>query len=350
MKNAFLVVFAAFLSCAPVFAREAADFKEVYDLLRANLAGVDEAELNKAAVAGLISQLSPRVSLVTEAKGSNAASVVEGVLKTAIYDQSYAYIRLGKFGKGIEKETQEAFDKLAASNRVRGLVLDLRYSSGDNYAAAAALADWFFTSEQPLLDYGDGLKKSAAKAKAFSLPLTVLVNKKTSGAAEAFTGVLKQAGVGLVLGSTTAGQASIAREFTLKNGQHIRIATTPVKYGDGKPFPLAGIAPDITVEVAADEEKGYFDDAFKLFAKAPAPVDPHLTTGGKDPVTGTNRPPRRRMNEAELVRMTREGQSPETDTVGREPDVLKPMIHDPVLARAIDLLKGLAVVRQARNS
>src|SRR5947207_3082897 len=82
-----------------------------------------------------------------------------------------------------------------------------------------AIADLFFSTEKPLLDYGDGLIKSKVKTNAFSLPLTVLVNRQTTGAAEAFAGILRQAQVGLLLGTNTAGKATIGKEFTLQTGQ-----------------------------------------------------------------------------------------------------------------------------------
>src|SRR5207248_2950745 len=44
---------------------DAPDFKEVYDLVRTHLPGMTESELNRAAVQGLVSNLSPRLSLVT---------------------------------------------------------------------------------------------------------------------------------------------------------------------------------------------------------------------------------------------------------------------------------------------
>jgi hypothetical protein len=65
--------------------------------------------------------------------------------------------------------------------------------------------------------------------------------------------------------------------------------------------------------------------------------------------SGTNRPARRpRFNEAELVRERREGISEADMTASRERELDKPLVSDPVLARALDLLKGLALVRQAR--
>ena len=53
---------------------QAPDFKEVYDLIRAHLAGMSEAQLNRAAVGALVSGLAPRVSLVTNAAAASAAA------------------------------------------------------------------------------------------------------------------------------------------------------------------------------------------------------------------------------------------------------------------------------------
>jgi hypothetical protein len=55
------------------------------------------------------------------------------------------------------------------------------------------------------------------------------------------------------------------------------------------------------------------------------------------------------LNEAELVREHREGADLDAEpAAGREPEPEKPVVRDPVLARALDLLKGLAVVRHSR--
>ena len=44
---------------------ETPGFSEVYDAIRAHLAGESDADLNRAAVQGLVSALAPRVSLLT---------------------------------------------------------------------------------------------------------------------------------------------------------------------------------------------------------------------------------------------------------------------------------------------
>jgi len=67
--------------------------------------------------------------------------------------------------------------------------------------------------------------------------------------------------VGLLIGTNTAGKATIGKEFPLKNGQRLWIATSLVKLGNGQSFPPAGLQPDIQIEVSPQDEKAYFKDA-----------------------------------------------------------------------------------------
>ena len=116
--------------------------------------------------------------------------------------------------------------------------------------------------------------------------------------------------------------------------------------GDVRIFvPLKGL-----VDVAAEEEHQYYDDAYKVLAKAP-----RITSGISTNEAGlslTNRRAPRRISEAELVRMQRDGQSLDFETapISRESAPAKAGIQDPALGRALDLLKGLAVVQQFRPS
>ena len=327
----------------------APDFKEVYELLRSNLAGADDAELNRASVQSLLTQLQPRAALIGESKEANRGTNAESAIRTAVFDGEYGYVRVGQIGPGADKQVLAACQQLMASNKLKGIVFDLRFAGGQDYAAATALADMFFSKEKPLLDYGSGMKNSTAKTNAFSLPLTLLVNKETTGAAEAFAGVLRASDIGLLLGTNTAGKATMGKEFPLKTGQRLWIATALVKLGNGKSFPASGLQPDIHVEVSAADEQAYFEDAYKLLPKAN-----HLASNPTNQTTLsiTNRPPRHRPSEAELVRMHRDGEVPDPDAPpakGRETEMPPHVIYDPALARAIDLLKGLSVVQQFRS-
>ncbi|HWN94301.1 MAG TPA: S41 family peptidase [Methylomirabilota bacterium] len=327
-------------------ASDTPDFKEIYDLLRANAGAVGEEELNRAAVEGLLAKLDSRVWLINPSQTSSAETNFAPVSSSALFDEHYGYIRVARVGPQLPAAFSGALEKLAATNKLKGLVIDLRYANGTDYAAAAKVADGFLGSEQPLLDWGSGSAKSTDKTNAFRQPVAILVNHFTTGAAEALAGVLRNKDVGLLIGTNTAGQASMTKDFTLKNGDTLRLAVSPVKIGDDEV--VERLKPDIQVGVSPDDERAYFVDAYKTLPR------PGMASGSSTNVaslTVTNKAPRRRLNEAELVRMLREGENPEEEFArpSRALEPVKPAIADPALARAIDLLKALAVVRQTRS-
>ena len=264
-----------------------------------------------------------------------------------MFDGDIAYVRVERVGEGLANAVREACKKLGATNKLAGVILDLRYAAGDDYASAAATAELFVKKAQPLLNWGNGMVRSKDNSDALSVPVAVLVNRQTVGAAEALAAVLRETGAGLVLGSSTAGQAMIAQEFPLKNGERLRIATAPIQLGHGSALSQQGLKPDIAVEVTLADERTFYADAYKM------PSRTELLAGGSPGLTnsasGTNRPARRpRFNEAELVRERREGISEADMTALREREPEKPLVNDPALARALDLLKGLALVRQSQ--
>jgi hypothetical protein len=344
---------AAFAGQADLWAQSKAegagtpDFKEVYDSIRAHAVGVSEADLNRAAVQGTLAALSPKVRLLTNGSPSRPSATVPLVSKNSTMDGEIAYLRVERIGQGLDTAVRDAWQNLGRTNKLKGVVLDLRYADGDDYPAAAATADVFLKKDVPLLNWGNGLVRSKEKSDAILVPVAVLVNRFTSEAAEALAAAMRESGAGLILGGRTAGQAMVAQDFPLKNGDQLRIATAPVQLGNGSALSAEGIKPDIAVDVSAEEERAYYADAFRLAGRGDLSVGAgmYLT----NPPSGTNRVRRPRFNEAELVRERREGLSEGDLTGAKERESEKPLVYDPALARALDLLKGLAMVRQSRS-
>jgi hypothetical protein len=336
------------------------DFQEVYDLVKAHAVGLSPADLNEAAVHGLLASLGPKASLVTNGEPATVSKGEASVAKAEVFAGNINYVRITRVESGLNDLVAGAFRRLSATNQPGGLILDLRYASGNDYVAAAATADLFLAKAQPLLNWGNGSASSHDKTNAIQLPLAILVNGQTSAAAEALAAVLRSSGAGLLLGSKTAGEAMVMQEFPLKNGQRLRIATAPVALGNGTTLSTEGLKPDIDVTVNLEDERAYYADAFRVT------MDKGSITGDTNSLAsqsaGTNGSRRVRFNEAELVREHREGRSRDADETpirrtrdaddalrAAAGDVESPLVSDPALARAIDLLKGLAVVRQSRS-
>jgi hypothetical protein len=194
----------------------------------------------------------------------------------------------------------------------------------------------FVAKERPLLDWGKGLRNSTAKQAHISVPIAALVNAQTSGSAEALAALLRETGAGLVLGGTTAGRAMVYRDFPLQNGEKLRVATGRIQVGQSTLLGK-GVRPDVLVEVFPAEERKYMNDPYLVPATEPG------SFAMSSSATNAARRPR---NEAELVREKREGNlGAEDGPRSRRLEPEKPLVTDPVLARGLDLLKGLSLVR-----
>lgn len=321
-------------------------FEEVYSLIRSNLSGVREAELNRLAVVGLLAQLRSQVLWMTNTSAA-ASSGTGSVVKTAVFERSHAYVRLGDIRPGTARAFPASFDQLQASNKLSGLVLDLRFASGDDYAEAAALADLFLSSEQPLLRWGENALRSTAKTNAITLPVVMLMNQATSGASEALVAALRSTGVGLVVGSRSAGHTHAFKEFPLSYGQKIGIAAGRIEVGDGQSLSEHGITPDIEVRVSLEAEKNYLENPFNATGAASGRS---LNTNATDRKPAEAEPVQRpRRDESSLLRQRREesDQSVEAAAAVNERPA-ESVVQDPALARALDVLKGLALAKNRR--
>jgi hypothetical protein len=314
------------------------DFQEVYDLIRQHATGMSAEELNHVAVQGFLAALGSRASLGTNNASENSTN--KPLAEVTVFNDDIAYLRITRVDYGLAKAVSAAIEQLKATNKVSGIVLDLRYARGSGYKAAVDTTDLFATKSQPLLDWGGGgMVSSHEKSDAITVPVGVLVNHETSGAAEALAAMVREAGAGLILGSRTAGKAMMMQDFPLKDGEHLRIGVAPVKLGDNTTLPSEGVKPDIDVTVSEDAERAFYADAFLVVSNKAA------GNSATNQPSGTNQT-RVRFNEAELVREHRAGENPEEQVAKRPPEPQVPVVSDPALARALDLLKGLAVVRQ----
>ncbi len=70
----------------------------------------------------------------------------------------FAYVRVATVASKLPEAFRAAYRQLAETNKekIKGLVLDLRFAGGADYEAAAKLADCFLNSERPLLDWQTG--------------------------------------------------------------------------------------------------------------------------------------------------------------------------------------------------
>ena len=203
---------------------------------------------------------------------------------SAILENNVAYLRVGQVETNLAAEITAA-QRAPATNKIIGTVLDLRFADGNDLAAAKAAANLF---------------------TAKKLPLAILVNGQTRGAAAALAATLREGRDGLVFGSAAE-----------------------------------DLQPDIAVTVGADDESAFFKNPYAALAQ---------NTTNSSPVTNSFTPFIDHMSEADLVRAKIKDGDEDMDFAPVHPvEPQKPFIHDQVLARAVDLIKALAVVRPSRS-
>ena len=248
--------------------------------------------------------------------GGGAAATTNRVAdKSMVLDHAVLYLRASRATDTLADELAEqlrtASLAIAATNQAVGVIVDLRFCSGDGYA---------------------GIKEAVALLVPTKNPLIVLVNGATMGAAELLAAELHDAGA-LILGSPTAGLAMSTQDFPLANGQQLRLATTPIKWHGAD---LAQLQPDINVKASLEEERGYL-------------ANPYASATTADNAQGTDTNSLSSLldhtSEAELVRQKRKDDGEASPEPPEKTEPSRPVLQDPVLARAVDLVEGLAVVR-----
>jgi len=218
------------------------------------------------------------------AAGLSAAHLraAEPATSAAVFDGNVLCIRAGYLTENFPDELRS----LQPTNKIVGTVLDLRFADGEDAAVDAAV-------------------KAFAAQK---IPLALLVNGQTRGAAAALATRLRAAKAGILIGNTN----------------------TP-----------GIVSADITVDVSAEDEKKFLADPFT----APATNNEASLAVQNDLLDIVDH-----MSEAELVhRKIKDGADDGDEPLSPRVTPSQPVIRDPALARAVDLLTALAILKPARS-
>jgi len=157
------------------------------------------------------------------------------------------YIQVGLLDAKTGTEFEQALSGLGAN--VKGLVLDLRGTSGGTAEEAALIASKVSTTASLGLRLGKGLQTTPIAvhpARAISGPLVVLVDGGTEGPAELLASALKASGAKLV-GTTTFGDDKDVRTVALPDGSGFTMTVGQMLTTGGGRYGGVGITPDVLV-------------------------------------------------------------------------------------------------------
>ena len=204
-----------------------------------------------------------KVKLTIMRKGSDKPITVE-ITRAIIKIESVKYTKHGDIGyvKLIQFQHRTSRDLRKAlkdllSQKIKGLVLDLRNNPGGLLSEAVKVSDMFLP-EGKLIVYTKGRKdeeKYYAKEPALvpsQLPLVVLINKGSASASEIVTGALQDHHRAIIVGEKSFGKASVQNIIPLEDGSALKLTVAYYYTPSGRLIHRKGIEPD--VKVVMDEK------------------------------------------------------------------------------------------------
>lgn len=178
-------------------------------------------------------------------------SVTSGVINGNV-----GYIRISQFQESTPDQFQEAMASLKESG-VCGLVLDLRNNSGGNMEAAASILDTLLpagTLVSSRDSSGTVTVEYSSRAGEYSLPISVVINGSTFGAAELFAADVREYNKGLLIGDQTAGYGRKSQVVPLSDGSAVSFSVAEYLTTNGTAIDGEGVAPDITKLLTAEQK------------------------------------------------------------------------------------------------
>lgn len=256
------------------------------------------------------------------------------------------YVRVTSFTEQTENGIADAVEELQAESgdALKGFVLDLRNNPGGLLEQAVAVSDAFLNAGEIVStrarDLDETQRFNAREGDlADGLPMVVIINGGSASASEIVAGALQDHGRALVLGTKSFGKGSVQTIMPLPGNGAMRLTTARYYTPSGRSIQAKGIDPDIIVQPARlellDPPQRRSEADLRNALDIPGAAD---GDGGTGPGDGTRGPSSGNDADADT--------DGDTDTVVDADIGEGEAIEDYQLARAVDLLRGLALYRQ----
>lgn len=193
--------------------------------------------------------------VIVSERGSVEAEMVE----YQMLDEDTGYIVLYQFIDTTYDQFTEGYEYLKEQG-MEDLVIDLRSNPGGLLDQVRKVSDCFLPAGSVVVSTEDNQgNKEYYKAEdddTIDIPLVVLTDNYSASASEILAGVIKDYGLGTLMGQTTYGKGIVQRLFPLSDGSAIKLTISKYYTPSGDYIHEKGIEPDITIEDTYIEKKG----------------------------------------------------------------------------------------------
>jgi len=189
---------------------------------------------------------------------SRALIVVPSIKDTQMLDAKVGYTRITKFNTRTPCELQDAIDSLKY-RKAMALILDLRNNPGGLLCSAIEISQKFLPEDAVIATLGrrDQMTNEELQSKGtyhnLDLPMVILVNRGTGGAAELMAAALQEQDRAILLGESTFGMSAVQRILPLVDDESIRLTTAHFYTPNGNLISDSGLEPDVEISIPNDE-------------------------------------------------------------------------------------------------
>lgn len=157
-----------------------------------------------------------------------------------------AYLAISTFASGTSLEFETELQKLESSE---GVVIDLRDNPGGLIQEAVSVAELFIGRGVVVSYRANGEEKifTANNPNPSRIPVVLLINKRTTSAAEILAGAFQDRNRGVVIGETSYGKGSVQEFMTLRDGSKLELTVALYLTPGGRTIEGVGIVPDLRV-------------------------------------------------------------------------------------------------------
>lgn len=176
----------------------------------------------------------------------------------AVQEQLQGDVGIVKAQVLTKGKAQEIADKIKSVQKkgAKKLVLDLRYNSDGDEEEGVAVANLFLGKGTIATLQGQKYDKvtytAEAQKKITDLPLVVLVNRGTAGAAELVASAIQDNQRGDVVGDKTFGEGSIQKLIEVPDGSALILSVAKYYTPNGKIIQDTGVTPNVLVASSDD--------------------------------------------------------------------------------------------------
>ncbi len=255
-------------------------------------------------------------------------------VKSKLIEEKFGYLRITQFQARTGEYLRSAIEKISKESEhgIKGVIVDLRNNPGGVLQAAVDVSNAFI--EDGLIVYTQGREEkpimsfSADPGDAIGgAPIVVLINGGSASASEIVAGALQDHGRAVIMGSRSFGKGSVQTIMPLPGGlTAVKLTTARYYTPKGRSIQAEGIVPDVVLDEVELSKKV----SSSVGIVKEADLAGHLKNGNAKKSSKKKGPG-------------------DASSISKSDDKTDLLIKDYALNEAINLLKGVTILRQSKK-